>query len=92
MNAFKIRYETELDKLNQRRLEMLTEMEDMKDVDRKKEEMNQERINLEEDRETIKAKLESTKAAVVEVQRKNNDILVSLYIDDLHLNIKTFIL
>lgn len=56
---------------------MLTEIEDMKDIDRKKEELSQEKVNLQEEFHTLKAKLESTQAAVVEVQRKNTEVLVS---------------
>lgn len=77
LKAFVTRYETELEKLKQKKIDMLTKIEDMKNVDRKKQEFEQEKLDLEEECEALKAKLESTQAAVVEAQRKNNEILVN---------------
>ncbi|KAK9694094.1 hypothetical protein QE152_g33754 [Popillia japonica] len=78
LKAFVTRYETELEKLKQKKIDMLTKIEDMKNVDRKKQEFEQEKLDLEEECEALKAKLESTQAAVVEAQRKNNEILKKL--------------
>ncbi|GJQ74954.1 hypothetical protein Trydic_g9580 [Trypoxylus dichotomus] len=78
LKAFQVRYEAELEKLKKKKDEMLAAIEDMKDVDRKKEEFHQEKNNLEEEYEALRAKLETTQAAVVEAQRKNSEILKKL--------------
>lgn len=76
LKMFKDKYEKELESLKEKRRTKQKEIDEYKNVDGKREELLQKMKILETENAALDATLESTESAVIEAERRNEELIV----------------